>query len=136
MLSAIASYVPDKVDRHVQCVETEVRVSMKGCRQLKRKPRKRGGDFKRNDNDDSETSTVQDISLSSNTRKELMIPVITKRWTAVQIKAAIGERLASNTILYTDKHHSYRMFANQNNIHLKQVLSSDHVHKKDPRINV
>lgn len=102
MLSAIASAAPEQVNGHVQCDETELKFSMKGCHQLKRTPRKRGEDFKRNDDDESGTATVQVITLSSNTRKELMIPVITKLLTAVQINKAIRERLAWDTILYTD----------------------------------
>ena len=43
--------------------------------------------------------------------------------------------MVGNSVLF-DKHYSYRMFAHQNNIHLKQVLSSYQVHKRYPRINV
>lgn len=141
MLAALSSYAPKIVNGKVQCDETEIPVNQKGCRNLNRKPRKRGCDFKRNEKNEgneegAEPSTIQLITLSSNTRDEIMVPVQTKRLSVKEINIAIRGRLAWDTILVTDKHRSYASFAEANNIHLCQLLGKEHVHKNDPSVNV
>ena len=137
-LSVLTANAPKTVIGKVQCDETEVPVSEKSSRHLNRKPRKRGGDFKRNssDDDDPEPTTIQVVTLSSNTKENIMVPVMTKRLTATEIDKAIGDRLDWHTILITDKHPSYLLFAQKHNIHLKQVFSKEYVNKKDKSINV
>lgn len=137
-LSTMTSSAPRKLNGRVQCDETEIPVNEKGSRNLKRKPRKRGNDFRRNEMDEEggEPSTIQVVTLSSNTGNNLMVPVRTKRLSAKEIDMAIGDKLAWDTMLITDKHHSYVKFAGRHNIHLRQVLSKDHVNPKDKTINV
>ena len=137
-LSQMTASAPNKLNGRVQCDETEIPLNEKGSRSLGRKARKRGGDFRRNqaDEEGGEPSTIQVITLSSNTGANLMVPVQTKRLSAKEIDMAIGGKLAWDTLLITDKHHSYVKFAKRNNIHLRQVLSKDHVHPKDKTINV
>lgn len=83
-----------------------------------------------------EPSTIQLVTLSSNTHNEIIVPVQTKRLSVKEKNIAIRGRLAWDTILIADKHRSYASFAEQNNIHLYQLLGKEHVHKNDPSVNV
>lgn len=53
-----------------------------------------------------------------------MVPVQTKRLSVKEKNIAIRGRLAWDTILIADKHRSYASFAEQNNIHLYQLLTA------------
>lgn len=129
MLSALSSHAPKTLNGKVQCDETEIPAIQGGCRKLNRKPRKRGCDFRRNEkredkSEGGETSTIQLVTLSSNTHNEIMVPVQTKRLSVKEKNIAIRGRLVWDTILIADKHRSYASFAEQNNIHLYQLLTA------------
>ena len=115
----------------------EFPLSNKGEKNLKRKPRKRANDFKRNKNKD-EISTVQVVTaVERRTGKKFFKVVETKRLTKKQISLALDGKLGSNTILVTDKHHSYKSYAKDNeNIKHKRLLAKDHVDKNDKSINL
>lgn len=49
ILSSLSKFTPTTLTDVVECDELELALSNKGARTLTRKPRKRGGDFKRNE---------------------------------------------------------------------------------------
>ncbi|MEI7668284.1 MAG: hypothetical protein WCI62_04770 [Erysipelotrichaceae bacterium] len=59
ILSSLQHFTPQILSDVVECDELELAVSHKGLRNLKRKPRKRGNDFKRNEGESGESTVVQ-----------------------------------------------------------------------------
>lgn len=137
ILSSLEQFIPEELTDTVECDEMEFPLSNKGEKNLKRKPRKRANDFKRNKNKD-EISTVQVVTaVERRTGKKFFKVVETKRLTKKQISLALDGKLGSNTILVTDKHHSYKSYAKDNeNIKHKRLLAKDHVDKNDKSINL
>jgi len=136
ILSSLSQYVPETISDQVECDELELALSNKGERGLKRKPRSRGNDFKRNQG--SETPTVVQVvtAVEPNGAKYLKA-VESKRLSKEEITKALDGKLADNTTLITDKHPSYKAFAKDNpTIKHKAVLAKDHVDKKDKTVHL
>ncbi|GAB1419178.1 hypothetical protein MASR2M12_19430 [Bacteroidales bacterium] len=84
-------------------------MSNKGSRNLKRKPRKRGSDFKRNEAS-SESTVVQVVTAVQRNGEKYLKAVESKRLSADEIAKAFNGRLKDKTTLITDKHPSYKLF--------------------------
>jgi transposase-like protein len=136
ILSSLAQFEPEKLSHEVECDEMELALSNKGERNLKRKPRKRGTDFKRNTGR-SEVNTVQVVTAVQRNGEKILKAVESKRLTVAEIKKVFEKKLEENTVLITDKHPSYKGFAKENpNIKHKALLAKDHVDKKDKTIHL
>ena len=131
ILSSLSQFTPTKLSGQVACDELELALSNKGSRALNRKPRKRGTDFKRNSGKDIIT-TVQVVTAIQRNGEKYLRAVQTKRLSKKDIEKVFEEKLAENTTLITDKHHSYKVFVKDNPaIKHKSLLAKDHVDKKD-----
>ena len=136
ILSVLNKEVPEKLTGRVECDELELALSNKGDRDLMRKPRKRGNDFKRNIADKSVT-TVQVISAIDEENKTYFKAIETKRITAQQLKKTVGKKLDKESTLITDKHPSYKpLVKSKKGIKHKTVKSNEHVNKEDRNINL
>ena len=136
ILSSLSQYVPVSMSGQVECDELELALNNKGDRNLDRKPRKRGNDFKRNKS--SETPTVVQV-LTAVERKgnKYLKAVVSKRLSKEEITKALDGKLADNATLITDKHPSYKAFAKDNpTIKHRRVLAKDHVDKKDKSVHL
>jgi hypothetical protein len=111
ILSSLAQIAPEQLSSEVECDESELAISNKGSRNLDRKPRKRGNDFKRN------------------MGKEEV--------TVVQIVTAVERKLTNNTTLTTNKYLSFKAFAKDNpKLKHKVLLVKEHVDRNDKTINL
>lgn len=110
ILSSLESKVPDKLGTTVECDELEFALSNKGDRNLNRKARKRGTDFKRN-TESKDVTTVQVVTSVDRESNKFFRVVETKRLTAKQISKVVSKKLDRNTIFITDEHPSYKSFA-------------------------
>ena len=137
ILSSLEQFIPETLTDTVECDELEFSLSNKGERNLKRKPRKRASDFKRN-NDKNEVSVVQVITaVERETGNKFFKVIASKRLTKEQISIALDGKIADGTTLITDKHNSYKSFANDNKgIKHKRLLAKEHVDKKDKTIHL
>ena len=137
ILSSLSDFTPKELSQEIECDELELALSKKGSRNLKRKPRKRGADFKRNTGKDKVT-TVQVVTAIERNGEKYIKAVETKRISKDDLaKVFEGGRLADNSILITDKHPSYKAFAKDNPaIRHKTLLAKDHVDKKDKSIHL
>jgi len=136
ILSSLSKFIPETLSGVVECDELELALSNKGERNLKRKPRKRGSDFTRNQPSE-EPTVVQVVTAVERNGEKYLRAVESKRLSAEEIKAALEDRLAENTTLVTDKHPSYGLFAKENDtIKHKTVLAKEHVNKKDRNIHL
>jgi len=136
ILSSLSDFAPQTLSNTVECDELELALSNKGCRNLDRKSRKRGSDFKRNA--ESETPTVvQVITAVERNGEKYLRAVESKRLTEEEITKALDGKIAPNTTLITDKHPSYKKFARLNKtIKHKSFLASEHVSKEDKNIHL
>jgi transposase-like protein len=136
ILSSLSKYAPESLSGVVECDELELALSNKGERNLNRKPRKRGSDFKRNKASE-EPTVVQVVTAIERKGEKYLRAVESKRLSADEIKAALDGKLADDTTLITDKHPSYGLFAKGNEtIHHKTVLAREHVNKKDKNVHL
>jgi transposase-like protein len=136
ILSSLEQFVPIELSSEVECDELELALSNKGSKSLKRVPRKRGTDFKRNQGADKIT-TVQVVTAVQRNGEKYLKAVASKRLSKQEIEKALDGRLADNATLITDKHPSYKAFAKDNpNIKHKALLAKDHVDKKDKTIHL
>ena len=136
ILSSLAQFIPSELSEEVELDELELAMNNKGCRNLKRPPRKRGTDFKRNQNT-NEVTTVQVVTAVQRNGEKYLKAVATKRLTKDQITKALEGKIADNTVLITDKHPSYKAFAKENpSIKHKTLLAKDHVDKQDSSIHL
>jgi transposase-like protein len=136
ILSSLSQFVPTELSDEVECDELELPLSLKGTKQIERKPRKRGTDFKRNQGKDTVT-TVQVVTAVQRNGKKYLKAVETKRLSKEDIEKVFEGKLADNTILITDKHHSYKAFTKDNpKIKHKRLLAKDHVDKNDKSIHL
>jgi transposase-like protein len=101
------------LSQEVECDELELALSNKGSRSLKRAPRKRGIDFKRNQGK-AQITTVQVVTAVQRNGEKYLKAVASKRLRKKEIAKALDRKLADNTILITDKHTSYRSFVKDN----------------------
>lgn len=136
ILSSLEQFVPVELFDEVECDELELALSNKGSKELERKPRKRGTDFKRNQNT-SEITTVQVVTAVQRNGDKYLKAVVSKRLSKEQIAKVLDGKLAEGTILITDKHHSYKAFAKDNpTIKHKSLVAKDHVDKNDKSIHL
>ena len=136
ILSSLEQFVPDKLSGQVECDELELALSNKGSKALVRNPRKRGTDFKRNQDTD-EITTVQVVTAVQRNGDKYLKAVASKRLSKEQITKALDGKLSDNTVLITDKHPSYKAFAKQNpTIKHKTLLAKDHVDKQDNTVHL
>lgn len=137
VLSSLEQFIPNELKDIVECDELEFSLSNKGERNLKRKPRKRANDFKRN-KDKGQVSTVQVITaVERNTGNKFFKVIETKRLTKDQISKALDGKIADGTTLITDKHNSYKAYTKgKQGIKHKRLLAKDHVDKNDKSIHL
>lgn len=136
ILSSLSSFEPEQLSNVVECDEMELALSNKGSRNLKRPPRKRGNDFKRN-KASSEATVVQVVTAVERKGEKYLKAVESQRLSAEEIDRAIGTKLAEEATLITDKHPSYRLFAKENkSLKHKSVLAKEHVSKKDKQVHL
>lgn len=136
VLSSLSGFTPQTLSEVVECDELELALSNKGSRNLQRKPRKRGNDFKRNKA--SATSTVvQVVTAVQRNGEKYLKAVESKRLSAEEITKALGGKLADQTTLITDKHPSYKLFVKENpSLKHRSVLAKEHVSKKDKNVHL
>jgi len=136
ILSSLNQFVPDKLSSQVECDELELALSNKGSKNLERKPRKRGSDFKRNIGKE-EVTVVQVVTAVERGGDKYLKAVVSKRLSKDEITKAFDGRLANDATLITDKHPSYKAFAKDNpTITHKALLAKDHVDRKDKTIHL
>lgn len=136
VLSSLAGFTPQSLSEVVECDELELALSNKGSRNLKRKPRKRGSDFKRNEAS-AKPTVVQVVTAVQRNGQKYMKAVESKRLSADEITKVFDGRLTDQTTLITDKHPSYKLFAKENpTIKHKLVLAKEHVSKNDKKVHL
>ncbi len=136
ILSSLSQFTPTELSGEVECDELELSQSEKGNRNLGRKPRQRGTDFKRNQGKEKIT-TVQVVTAVERKGEKYLKAVETKRLSKKDIEKVFENKLAENTTLITDKHSSFRAYAKDNPlIKHKTLLAKDHVDKKDSSIHL
>ena len=136
ILSTLNECVPKVLSSEVECDEMEMALSNKGKRGLKRKPRNRGSDFKRN-NGKGDCTVVQVVTAVERKGATYLKAVESKRLTEKEIEIALADKLAENVTLITDKHHSYKAFANARpSIKHRALLAKDHVDHHDKSIHL
>jgi transposase-like protein len=136
VLSSLSGFTPESLSDVVECDELELALSNKGSRNLERKPRKRGGDFKRND-DSEKPTVVQVVTAVQRNGEKYLKAVESKRLSADEITKALDGKLAAQTTLITDKHPSYKLFARENpELKHKSVIGKEHVNKNDKNIHL
>lgn len=136
ILSSLSGFAPQTLSGVVECDELELALSNKGSRSLKRKPRKRGTDFKRNE-PSKEATVVQVVTAVQRNGEKYLRAVESKRLSSEEITKALDGKLADQTTLITDKHPSYKLFAKGNpSIKHRSVLAKEHVNKEDKGIHL
>ena len=136
ILSSLSQFTPSTLSGEVECDELELALSLKGAKNINRKPRKRGTDFTRNQGKDIVT-TVQVVTAVERNGEKYLKAVETKRLTKKNIEDVFDGKLEENTILITDKHHSYKAFTKDNpKIKHKRLLAKKHVDNKDKSIHL
>ena len=135
ILSSLSKFVPKTLSGVVESDEFEIALSHKGQRNLDRKPRKRGTDFKRNT--EEEVTVVQVVTAVERGGETYLKAVESKRLTTQEITQAFDGKLTDGTLLITDSHKSYKKFAKENPaIKHKTFIAKDHVNKEDKNIHV
>jgi transposase-like protein len=136
ILSTLSSYAPETLSDVVECDELELSLSNKGSRDLKREPRKRGSDFKRNIETEDPT-VVQVVTAIQRNGEKYLRAVESKRLSAEQITKALDGKLMEETTFITDKHPSYKLFARENkSLKHKSILAKEHVSKDDKGVHL
>ena len=136
ILSSLEQFVPEELSTEVELDELELPLSNKGSRNLNRKARKRGNDFKRNNGKDDIT-VVQVVTAVERNGGKYLKAVESKRLSKEEIAKALDGKLTDNTTMITDKHPSYKAFAKDNpTIKHKTLLAKDHVDKKDKNVHL
>jgi len=136
ILSSLSGFAPQTLSGIVECDELELALSNKGFRNLDRKPRKRGTDFKRNE-PLKETTVVQVVTAVQRNGERYLRAVESKRLSSAEITKALDGKLADQTTLITDKHPSYKLFAKENQlIKHRSVLAKEHVNKDDKNVHL
>jgi transposase-like protein len=136
ILSSLDQFAPERLSSEVECDELELALSNKGSRDLDRKPRKRGNDFKRNTGKDDIT-VVQVVTAVERGGEKYLKAVESKRLSKDEITKALDGKLDEKATLITDKHRSYKAFAKDNpSITHKALLAKDHVDSKDKSIHL
>jgi transposase-like protein len=137
ILSTLSTQEPKKLGNTVECDEMELSLSKKGERNLKREPRKRGTDFKRNDGGKQNITTVQVITAVDRDGNKYLRAVKSKRLTGKQINKAIGKKLTRKATLITDEHPSYVKFVKtKTGIKHKTINSKEYVSSSDKMVHI
>jgi transposase-like protein len=136
ILSSLEQFVPNELSAEIECDELELPLSNKGERNIKRKPRKRGTDFKRNKGKEDIT-VVQVVTAVERNGNKYLKAVESKRLSKEEIEKVFEGKLSEDAILITDKHSSYRAFAKDNpSIKHKRLLAKERVDKTDKSIHL
>jgi transposase-like protein len=136
ILSSLEQFVPDKLSAEIECDELELALSNKGEKDLNRKARKRGSDFKRNQGKE-EVTVVQIVTAVERNGNKYLKAVESKRLSKEEITKALDGKIDENATLITDKHPSYKAFGKENlSIKHKTLLAKEHVDKKDKAIHL
>jgi transposase-like protein len=136
ILSSLEQFAPVELSNEVECDELELVLNNKGSRDLDRAPRKRGNDFKRNQENDSIT-VVQVVTAVERRGGKYLRAVATKRLSKQDISEVLDHKLADDATLITDKHPSYKAYAKgKPSLRHKALLAKDHVDKKDRTIHL
>lgn len=88
ILSSLDQFVPEQLSSEVECDELELAINNKGSRNLDRKPRKRGNDFKRNMGK-GEVTVVQVVTAVERNGEKYLKAVISKHLSKKEI-AKVG----------------------------------------------
>ena len=87
--------------------------------------------------DTDQITTVQVVTAVQRNGDKYLKAVVSKRLSEQQIEKALDGKLVEGTTLITDKHPSYKAFANTNpTIKHKALLAKDHVDKNDSTIHL
>lgn len=136
VLSSLDQFVPEQLSSMVECDELELPLRNKGSRNLNRKPRKRGIDFKRNKGKDDVT-VVQVVTAVERIGKKYLKAVESKRLSKKDISKVLDGKLEDNTTLIIDKHPSFKAFAKINpSIKHKALLAKDYVDKNNKNVHL
>jgi len=136
ILSSLEQFVPKTLSEEIECDELELPLNNKGDKNLERKPRKRGSDFKRNTKD-KDITVVQVVTAVERKGNKYLKAVESKRLSEEEITKVLEGKLSENATLITDKHPSYRAFAKANpSIKHKRLLAKEHVDKNDKTIHL
>lgn len=135
ILSSLNKYVPQSLSGVVESDELEMALSHKGKRNIDRKPRKRGTDFKRNNED--EITVVQVVTAVERGGETFFKAVESKRLDKEEIKLAFENKLTQGTLLITDSHPSYKAFVKDiPEIKHKTYIAKEHTDKENKNIHV
>jgi transposase-like protein len=136
ILSSLEQFVPKILSEEIECDELELPLNNKGSKTLKREPRNRGSDFKRN-TEDKDVTVVQVVTAVERNGNKYLKAVESKRLSKEEIEKVFEGKLSKNATLITDKHPSYRAFAKDNpSIKHKALLAKEHVDKIDKSIHL
>lgn len=136
ILTSLSDFTPKTLSDVVECDELELALSNKGSRDLRREPRKRGNDFKRNQ-ESGEITVVQVVTAVQRNGEKYLRAVESKRLSSEQITKALDGKLADQTTFITDKHPSYKLYARENQtLKHKSVLAKEHVSKVDKNVHL
>jgi transposase-like protein len=136
ILTSLSDFTPKTLSDVVECDELELALSNKGSKSLQREPRKRGNDFKRNQ-ESEEITVVQVVTAVQRNGEKYLRAVESKRLSSEQITKALDGKLANQTTLITDKHPSYKLYARENQtLKHKSVLAKEHVSKADKNVHL
>lgn len=135
ILSSLSDFAPDQLSGEVECDELELALSNKGSKNLDRKPRKRGSDFKRNQAS-SEPTVVQVVSSVERGGRKYFKAVETQRLSKADLEKVFSGRLEKDATLITDKHSAYKSYAKHESLKHKTVKAKDHVDKKDKKVHL
>lgn len=137
ILSSLGKFTPETLSGIIESDEFEIPISEKGNKTLKRKPRKRSTDFKRNSEQKDEVTVIQVVTAIERGGQTFLKAVETKRLSAQEITKAFDGKITDGSTLITDSHPSYRFFAKENpTITHKTFIAKDHVNKEDKKIHV
>lgn len=130
-LKAATEEKPGKLEDIAEADETYFRESLKGCRQLDRPARKRGGKASKRG-----LSAEQVPVLIARDRYGAVIDAVLPDQTKISVKKALGGRLGADNILCIDGGNALWGFASDEKIPVKVILAGDYVHKGDPIFHI
>lgn len=134
ILSSLDSFTPKTLSGVIEADEMELPINEKGNKHLKRKPRKRSSDFKRNR---GSNTVVQVVTCVERSGEKMIKAVETKRLTTEHIEKVFEQRIKPGATLITDNHVSYKGYGKKNPaIKHKTFHAKEHVSKKDSTIHL
>jgi len=130
-LRAAAADQPVKLEGIAEADETYILVSHKGCRNLTRPARKRGGKAKKRG-----LSREQAPILIARDRRGMVIDAVLQDQSKASIKSVLGGKLNKDNILCIDGGNALWGFVNEENIPFKLIPPGRHVHEKNPIFHI